>query len=165
MQYGQCPFGRLFLVEVNVSAFNSSIWFTCCALPLLLYYYKPWFLDGKLTSYFRSEHHIDGSFLATDADYIPLCHTPSSILRFNWNDDPAYKDGSFFDFISTISPGEIWRILEQGKEYARWMEEKGGFKTIPKNWHKILKERNGWRVWLLNPSKRSVLKKRGRDEY
>lgn len=91
----------------------------------------PWFLDGKLTSNFRNKPHIDGSFLAKAADYLPE-QQASSILRLDWSKDPAYKDGEYLDFIKVISKEGIWNILEQGKKHAQEMEERGRFKRLPK---------------------------------
>lgn len=91
----------------------------------------PWFLDGKLTSSFRSKPHIDGSFLAKAPDYLPE-QQASSILRLDWSKDPAYKDGEYLDFIKVISKEGIWNILEQGKKHAQEMEERGRFKRLPK---------------------------------
>lgn len=36
------------------------------------------------------------------------------------------------DFIEALSPDGIYGLLEQGKRYARYMEEQGKFKQLKK---------------------------------
>ena len=71
--------------------------------------------------------------MAKAPDYIaPERKKNPSILRIDWNKDPAFQNGEFFDFIKVISPDAIWDIFEKGKEYARIMEEKGRYRNLSK---------------------------------
>ena len=100
---------------------------------------QPWFLDGNLTSNYRGKPHIDGSFLAQPTDYLPA----SSLLQqdkqqrnkpliLDYNSDPA-MGGRASEFIKVVSKQAIWDILEQGKRYAKVMEENGEFDILPQD--------------------------------
>jgi hypothetical protein len=91
----------------------------------------PWFLDGELTSNFRDRPCIDGSFLSTGEDYLPERKT-SSVLTLDYTQDPLYESTKILDFVTAISPDFIWKMLEDGKKYARQMEEQGLFASLPK---------------------------------
>ncbi|CAB9526546.1 Multicopper oxidase [Seminavis robusta] len=129
--------GKLSLLVTPIPSFGKtrvSSWknrkelIKCCMTSVHL----PWFLDGKLTANYCNQPHIDGSFLAKAPDYLPEHRRPSSILRLDWNRDPALAEGEFFDFVKVISPEGIWNILETGKVYAKLMDERGKFKRLPK---------------------------------
>lgn len=92
----------------------------------------PWFLDGKLTSEFRNKMYIDGSFLASERDYSsgdPCTTTKTLVL--DYNRDPAYASANLFDFVTAFSPDTIWNILEDGKRYAKYLEERGELEGLP----------------------------------
>jgi hypothetical protein len=91
----------------------------------------PWFLDGELTSNFRDQPCIDGSFLSKGQDYLPE-RKASSVLILDYNRDPAYESMKMLDFITVISPDVIWKMLEDGKKYARQLEEQGLLVSLPK---------------------------------
>jgi hypothetical protein len=91
----------------------------------------PWFLDGELTSNFRDHPCIDGSFLSKGQDYLPE-RKASSVLILDYNRDPAYKSTKMLDFVTAISPDVIWKMLEDGKKYARQLEEQGLLVSLPK---------------------------------
>lgn len=113
----------------TVSSFESRRDLIECNMASV---HLPWFLDGKLTSNFRNRPHIDGSFLAKAGDYVMPNRKSSSIVRVDWNKDPEFQDGEFFDFVKVISPEGIWQIFEKGKEYAKAMEARGRYKNLPK---------------------------------
>ena len=89
----------------------------------------PLFLDSKFTSMFRERPHIDGSFLAGPNDYIPEGNKPKSVIVLSWQSDPA-MEGKALEFVSTYSRDAIWDLLEQGKKYAKIMDERGDFKSL-----------------------------------
>ena len=91
----------------------------------------PLFLDGKFTTPFRNQAHIDGSFLATLEDY----HNNSSedrtdVLVLDWQRDPFFKERKFGDFMRALSPQGIWDLLEHGRSYAATMEKRGDFSAL-----------------------------------
>lgn len=77
---------------------------------------------------FRESPHIDGSFLATEKDYMPD-EAPSSVIVLNWSSDPA-MEGKALEFVSVISKESIWALLEQGKAFAQVMEQRGDFDCL-----------------------------------
>lgn len=93
---------------------------------------QPWFLDGKLTSDFRGDANIDGSFLSKRADYMPASRRDSPVLFFDWKNDPSMASKGGFDIVEALSPDGIWGLLERGKVFARQMEENGDFELLPR---------------------------------
>lgn len=91
----------------------------------------PWFLDGELTSNFRDHPCIDGSFLSKQQDYLPERNT-SSVLILDYNRDPAYESTKMLDFVQAISPDLIWKMFEDGKKYAKQLDEQGLLVSLPK---------------------------------
>jgi hypothetical protein len=91
-------------------------------------------LDGKLTSDFRGDAHIDGSFLSKWEDYV----LPSSIggdspaLFVDWKNDPMMASKGGVDIVEALSPDGIWGLLQRGKYYASKMEEDGHFEGLPR---------------------------------
>lgn len=93
----------------------------------------PWFLDGQLTSSFRNLSYIDGSFLASSKDYHPSPlllpqqkqKSSSNILLLGHSQDPRYQTMSMFSFVEAASPDGIYKMLEDGKRYAKSLEEQG----------------------------------------
>jgi hypothetical protein len=60
----------------------------------------PWFLNGELTSNFRDQPCIDGSFLSKGRDYLPE-RKASSVLILDYNQDP------------TASQRKCWTLSKQ----------------------------------------------------
>ena len=52
-------------------------------------------------------------------------------LILDYNSDPA-MEGRASEFIKVVSKQAIWDILEQGKRYAKVMEENGDFDILPR---------------------------------
>lgn len=92
---------------------------------------KPWFLDGKVTSGFRGKPHIDGSIFSKGSDYLPA-KKEENVLFLDWKRDPVMAPKGGLDIVETLSPGSIWGLLEQGKEFARILESDGYFDMLPK---------------------------------
>jgi predicted acylesterase/phospholipase RssA len=105
----------------------------------------PWFLNGELTSNFRDQPCIDGSFLSKGQDYLPE-QKASSVLILDYNRDPTYESTKMLDFVTAMSPDGIWKMFEDGKKYARQMDEQGLLVSLPKvqtqrrrlNWPSLL---------------------------
>jgi hypothetical protein len=96
---------------------------------------KPWFLDGKLTATFRNQPHIDGSFLSKPRDYEPHDKEGNKIPRLlvmDWRKDPYMQGKGGLDIVEALSYDGIWGLMEQGKNYARVMEEQGDFVCLKK---------------------------------
>lgn len=91
----------------------------------------PWFLDGKLTTSFRDSPHIDGSFLSEDKHYLPE-RKSSEVLVLDYNQDPAYASTSMLDFVTALSPDSVFQLLEDGKNYAKQLEERGELVALSK---------------------------------
>jgi hypothetical protein len=91
----------------------------------------PWFLNGELTSNFRDQPCIDGSFLSTGQDYLPE-RKSASVLILDYNQDPAYESTKMLDFVTALSPDLIWKMFEDGKKYAQQMDEQGLLVSLPK---------------------------------
>jgi hypothetical protein len=98
--------------------------------------FQPWFLDGKLTYDFRQKPHIDGSFLSNESHYLPKQNggvpdrKKSIVLDFK--EDPAMQSRGGFDIVEALSPKGIYGLLDQGKSFAKYMEEKGQFQHLVK---------------------------------
>ena len=93
----------------------------------------PLFLDGKFTTPYRNQAHIDGSFLATLEDYHPEAGSSEgggNVLVLDWQQDPFLKDRKLGDFVKALSPDGIWNLLEQGRSYAATMEKRGDFSAL-----------------------------------
>eukprot|EP00527_Entomoneis_sp_CCMP2396_P001102 CAMPEP_0198148946 /NCGR_PEP_ID=MMETSP1443-20131203/44325_1 /TAXON_ID=186043 /ORGANISM="Entomoneis sp., Strain CCMP2396" /LENGTH=210 /DNA_ID=CAMNT_0043813823 /DNA_START=229 /DNA_END=861 /DNA_ORIENTATION=+ len=92
----------------------------------------PWFLDGKLTNEFRGRRYIDGSFWVDPDLFLPNRPDPPTIV-LDHTLDPVLKDKTLFDAVALVEPKGIWGLLEQGKAYARNMDEETDlFRIIPK---------------------------------
>lgn len=95
--------------------------------------HQPWFLDGKLTSEFRGQAYIDGSFRSTWEDY--RCQNKGqegSVLFVDWKKDPSMASQGLLSFIETLSSDGIWDLVDRGKRYARIMEAQGEFQELPR---------------------------------
>ena len=101
-----------------------------------LQFTQPWFLDGKLTSNFRGEPHIDGSFLSKEDDYGPEQEnkndSPSNVIILDWSKDPEMSSKGGFDIVEALSPEGIYGLLEQGKRYGKVLEDQGVFESLKK---------------------------------
>lgn len=91
----------------------------------------PWFLDGKLTTTFRDEEHIDGSFLSKATDYASGVQ-PRDVVTLDWTSDPAMSEKKLGDFVEALSKDGIWDLVERGKSYAALMEKRGDFELLPR---------------------------------
>ena len=94
----------------------------------------PWFLDGKWTSTFRDQAHIDGSFLSKDHHYVPEESRAQqrAIITLDWTEDPGMAT-EFGDFVKLVSKDGIYGMLNQGKTYAaEVLEKRGDFKELPR---------------------------------
>mmetsp|Transcript_15159 Transcript_15159/g.22917 ORF Transcript_15159/g.22917 Transcript_15159/m.22917 type:complete len:283 (-) Transcript_15159:300-1148(-) len=89
----------------------------------------PLFMDGKLTTEFRSKPVIDGSFRAELKDYHALKNS-KDVIFFDWTKDPILNSRTLIDAVSTISKEGIWDLLEQGRSYAVTMEKRGKFSSL-----------------------------------
>ncbi len=112
-----------------ISSFSSRTDLIECNMASV---HLPWFLDGKLTRNFRDRPHIDGSFLAKDQDYISCPAQLDRTLILGHTQDPSYQSRGMFDIVEALSPDGIWGMLEDGKRYARYMEEQGKFEMLTK---------------------------------
>ncbi len=88
----------------------------------------PLFLNGRLTTDFRSKPRIDGSFLIKPNDYHN--HENDDIIIFDWAKDPILSNRSLGDAISAISKEGIWDLIEQGRKYAMLMQKRGDFDSL-----------------------------------
>ncbi len=84
-----------------------------------------------MTSEFRGEPHIDGSFLSTWSDYY-LSTIERPCLYIDWKKDPLMSSQSILSFVETLSTDGIWELVERGKRYAKVMEADGIFEPIPR---------------------------------
>eukprot|EP00522_Entomoneis_paludosa_P018784 CAMPEP_0172440134 /NCGR_PEP_ID=MMETSP1065-20121228/880_1 /TAXON_ID=265537 /ORGANISM="Amphiprora paludosa, Strain CCMP125" /LENGTH=603 /DNA_ID=CAMNT_0013188917 /DNA_START=161 /DNA_END=1972 /DNA_ORIENTATION=- len=107
----------------------------------------PWFMDRNGTTEFRGQRCIDG--------YIPPLVGPlrskeaaasnansdtttrkkaasQNTIVIDWAKDPAFRFATPLHTVFLLSPKGIWSLLEQGKCYAKSMEEQGIFDSIPK---------------------------------
>ena len=53
---------------------------------------------------------------------------PTIVL--DWKRDPEMQSKGGLDFVEALSPDGIYGLLEQGKSYARTMEEQGAFASL-----------------------------------
>jgi hypothetical protein len=89
----------------------------------------PWFLNGEVTTRFRDHDCIDGSFLAQEHHYAPPKHA-SSLIVLDYNKDPRYQGRGLLHFVEAISSDSIWNMLEDGKRYAKFLEENGELEVL-----------------------------------
>jgi len=91
----------------------------------------PWFLDGKLTTTFRGNQYIDGSFWVEPELFLPARPNPPTLI-LDHKMDPILKDKNLLDAVGLVAPEGIWSLLEQGKTYAKTMDEQSNlFEIIP----------------------------------
>ena len=94
-------------------------------------------MDGKITSSFRNAPYIDGSFLSKDHHYFGTKaeddgeELPSDVIVVDWKRDPIMEKKSL-EFVRLTSKDGIWDMIEQGKNYAKILEERGEFESLPK---------------------------------
>lgn len=90
----------------------------------------PFFLDGKLTNNFRNKPHIDGSVFSQRSDYF-TDYDENKVLTIDWQRDPIMYEKSN-EFVKLLSEDGIWDMLQQGKKFAKEMEERGEFEVLGK---------------------------------
>ena len=88
-------------------------------------------MDGKLTSSFRDDPHIDGSFLSKAADYLSPKQERNELV-LDWTTDPAMQSKGVFDMVEALSPDFIWELVDNGKAYAKTIEQQGAFEGLKK---------------------------------
>ncbi len=127
-------------------------------IVFLLHFYigvewQPFFLNGKFSTKFRDKACVDGSFLAKRYHFLGNYHHPSStiigrrrkkvvatnsnttvndVISIDWKRDPYMKNKSWGDFIKLTSKDGIWDMVQRGEKFARIMEERGEFQSLPK---------------------------------
>ncbi|KAG7361634.1 hypothetical protein IV203_036735 [Nitzschia inconspicua] len=92
----------------------------------------PWFLNGKWTSNFRNQPHIDGSFLSKTQDYFPPASQSRPTIVLDWKEDPKMRARGGLDIVEALTPDGIYGLLDQGRVYGKIMEERGIFETLKK---------------------------------
>jgi len=102
----------------------------------------PFFLNGKFSTTFRSKRYIDGSVFAKKhhffgkdkterKDFTLSYHNNSNnIIAVDWKRDPIMRKKSWGEFVELLSKDGIWDMVEQGKLYAKIMEERGEFASL-----------------------------------
>ena len=93
-------------------------------------------MDGKLTSNFRGEAHIDGSFLSKEEDYLPAFDrkrdSTIDVIVLDWSKDPEMSSKGGIDIVEALSPDGIYGLLERGKQYGQVLDDQGVFKNLEK---------------------------------
>ena len=123
------PLPNIFGPKDSISTFFSRQDLIECNMASA---HLPWFLDGKLTSKFRGKPHIDGSFFASVEDFLIGPHYEDLTIHFDYTRDPLYKNKNWGDIGKALSADGIWNMLEDGKRYAKVMEERGEFSLLTK---------------------------------
>jgi hypothetical protein len=96
----------------------------------------PIFLDGQWTANFRQQACIDGSFLATRNDYLaPPPPAAAAVaapptLFLSHRQDERYQQQSIFSFVQAATPDGIYQMIEDGKAYAKRLEEQGVLQSL-----------------------------------
>lgn len=121
------PLPNIFGPKDCISIFESRADLIECNMASI---HLPWFLDGKLTAKFRNQPHIDGSFLTTLKDYENCPTMADRTVSIAYWRDPAYQSKWLGDIAKTISPDGIYDMLEDGKTFAKQMEEEGEFEML-----------------------------------
>jgi hypothetical protein len=140
----QCNRASVHLVSLKAHTSDPNweftlLWFFDLSLHFVLKlpaFFQPWFLDGKLTFDFRQRPHIDGSFLSNESHYLSKKNGEVSDRKKNiildFTDDPALQSRGGFDIVEALSPKGIYGLLDQGKSFAKYKEEKGQFQHLVK---------------------------------
>lgn len=128
------PARNILGAKKRVSYFTSKEDLIQCNMASV---HLPWFLNGKLARKFRNRRHIDGSFLSKPSDYRSSKKHVREIIVHH-SRDPKYKDRGMFDFVDALSPDGIYGMLEDGKRYAKSLNEAGLLEGIPKRCDTIL---------------------------
>lgn len=94
----------------------------------------PWFLDSQFTTTFRGMSVIDGSFLVQPQDYYYDVHNKdrNKNIVLDYKMDPLYRNQNILSFIETVEPSKIRKMLEDGRRYAKRLEEQGYFEALSK---------------------------------
>jgi len=128
-----CVNGRLSLLvtpipslgKKKVSYFNDRNDLLQCNMASV---HLPLFLDGKLTSSFRDNPHIDGSFLSRPGDFYDAA--TENAIWLDWKNDPMLAQKGGLDIVSTLSTAGIWNLIELGRRYAEMEDMKGKFNAL-----------------------------------
>ena len=54
------------------------------------------------------------------------------IIAIDWKRDPMMRTKSWGEFVELLSKDDVWDMVEQGKFYAKIMEEQGEFACLTK---------------------------------
>ena len=90
----------------------------------------PLFLDGEWTATFRGTPCIDGSFLSNPTNYEPVDKNRNTI-QLSHRFDETYNSQSLLTFVKAINPDGIYDMIDDGKRYAKMIEEQGKLSTLP----------------------------------
>jgi predicted patatin/cPLA2 family phospholipase len=115
-----------FLGKEKISDFANKKDLIDCAMASA---HLPWFLNGKLTTKFRNRRYIDGSFLASRNDYQDVNDDANAIV-LDYKKDLAYKNKGLFEFVKAASPDGIYRMIEDGYNYAQGQDQLGAYETL-----------------------------------
>lgn len=117
------------LQKVKVSSFHDKADLIQANMASI---HLPWFLNSKLTTDFRGNAVMDGSFLAKPTDYTAHDDRFRKSVIVDYKMDPKYRDQSLLSFIETVEPSKIIGMLEDGKRYAKQLENEGYFEALRK---------------------------------
>lgn len=90
----------------------------------------PLFLDGQWTTTFRDVPCIDGSFLSNPSDYGPMDRKRDTLFLSHRLDE-KYNNKGLLSFVKAINPDGIYGMIEDGKSYAKTIEEQGKLADFP----------------------------------
>ena len=97
----------------------------------------PLFLDGKWAAQFRSGPYVDGSFLSNQADYEPTNNRET--LYLSHRNDERYRAKGLLSFVNAVNPEGIYEMIEDGKAYAKILDEQGCLSKFPRTRPSILR--------------------------
>jgi predicted acylesterase/phospholipase RssA len=121
------PVPRLFETE-RICNFHDKDDLIRCNMASV---HLPWFLDSKLTQTFRDRPYIDGSFLSRTRDYEK--ESANTTLVVDYNHAVEYQNQGLLSFVDLVSAEGIYKMLEDGKQHAKSMEEQGMFEKLQKH--------------------------------
>jgi hypothetical protein len=116
--------------RITVSDFRDKEDLIQCNLASV---HIPWFLNGKWTTRYRDMRCIDGSFLTRDRDYMQPGDSSAHYIILDHVLDVKHNQKGFLDVIKALSPDGIYQLIEDGKEYAKELEERGEFALLTRN--------------------------------
>ena len=139
------------LAKHRVSSFTNRNDLIDCNMASV---HLPLFLDGEWISTFRGTPCIDGSFLSSPCDYEPTDKNRDTI-RLSHRLDEKYGSQSLLTFVKAISTDGIYEMIEDGKKYAKRMEEQGKLSAFPLLSTEALQSsvsKEMVRRWILQPN-------------